>query len=217
MSAAFIITRCPRQDGGGHPDGPWFKDTKLEYHNDGNRKLVALDAPEDPELRYQTCDPPSAVAQFCRTCSNLLQNAQSVRRLNNRTEPALCACSVNIRDLPVREYLVTANYPIEIRAGSDVGHTPHNGATRQIPNTQHLSTPSDGNTIPSGDTPTACARRFLAFLRCHTDGAVCCRGGGGSVDEDVGHVLVPGGVCPAARQPGLVIRPQPGHLLLALG
>jgi len=64
----------------------------------------------------------------------------------------LCACRVNIRDLPVREYLVTANYPIEIRAGSDVGHTPHNGATRQIPNTQHLSTPSDGNTIPSGDS-----------------------------------------------------------------
>ena len=114
----------------------------------------------------------------------------------------------------MREYLVTANYPIEIRAGSDVGHTPHNGATRQIPNTQHLSTPSDGNTIPSGDTPTACARRFLAGLFCHTDGAVRCRGGGGSVDEDVGHVLVPGGVCPAARQPGLVIRPQPGHLLL---
>ena len=121
---------------------------------------------------------------------------------------------MNIRDLPVREYLVTANYPIEIRAGSDVGHTPHNGATRQIPNTQHLSTPSDGNTIPSGDTPTACARRFLAGLFCHTDGAVRCRGGGGAVDEDVGHVLVPGGVCPAARQPGLVIRPQPGHLLL---
>ena len=51
---------CPRQDGGGHPDGPWFKDTKLEYHNDGNRKLVALDAPEDPQLRYQTCDPSSS-------------------------------------------------------------------------------------------------------------------------------------------------------------
>eukprot|EP01045_Picozoa_sp_COSAG04_P007311 COSAG04_NODE_380_length_15462_cov_2.388401_9_plen_186_part_00 len=55
---------CPRQDGGGHPDGPWFKDTKLEYHNDGNRKLVALDAPEDPELRYQTCDPASSRAHF---------------------------------------------------------------------------------------------------------------------------------------------------------
>ena len=67
---------CPRQDGGGHPDGPWFKDTKIEYHNDGNRKLVALEAPEDPELRYQTCDPPSAVAH--------LYPAQSDRRPLNR-------------------------------------------------------------------------------------------------------------------------------------
>jgi hypothetical protein len=78
-------------DGGGHPDGPWFRDTKLEYRNDGNRHQVAMDAPENPEYRYQT---------------------------------------VNIRDLPVREYMVTANYPIEIRLDSDVGHTAHNGATR---------------------------------------------------------------------------------------
>jgi hypothetical protein len=81
-------------DGGGHPDnGAWFQDIKLEHHNDGNRSLVPLDAPENPEFRYQT---------------------------------------VNIRDLPVREYLVTANYPIEIRLDSDVGHTPHNGATRCV-------------------------------------------------------------------------------------
>ena len=94
------------------------------------------------------------------SCRSVLSNMQQSpaecsvgpSSLNNRTEPPLCACRVNIRDLPVREYLVTANYPIEIRAGSDVGHTPHNGATRQIPNTQHLSTPSDGNTIPSGDS-----------------------------------------------------------------
>eukprot|EP01050_Picozoa_sp_SAG11_P031956 SAG11_NODE_10156_length_851_cov_0.722074_2_plen_156_part_00 len=56
---------------------------------------------------------------------------------------------MNIRDLPVREYLVTANYPIEIRLDSEVGHTPHNGATRQIRNTQHLSTPLDGIKIPT--------------------------------------------------------------------
>ena len=71
MSAGFIITRCLRQDGGGHPDGPWFKDTKLEYHNDGNRKLVGLDAPEDPELRYQTCDP-------LVSCRSFVTPAQSV-------------------------------------------------------------------------------------------------------------------------------------------
>ena len=34
------------------------------------------------------------------------------------------------------------------------------------------------------------------------------------MDEDVGHVLVPGGVRPAARQPGLVIRPQPQGIYL---
>ena len=45
--------------------------------------------------------------------------------------------------------MVTANYPIEIKMDSDVGHTTHNGATRQIPNTQHLSTPWDGITIPT--------------------------------------------------------------------
>ena len=116
------------------------------------------------------------------SCRSVLSNMQQCpaecsvgpSSLNNRTEPPLCACRVNIRDLPVREYLVTANYPIEIRAGSDVGHTPHNGATRQIPNTQHLSTPSDGNTIPSGDSRPLAHEDFLAgLLRCHTGGALC--------------------------------------------
>ena len=56
------------------------------------RKL-AVDAPEDAALRYET---------------------------------------VNMRDIPVREHHVTANYPLEICFGSDVGHTTHNGVTRQV-------------------------------------------------------------------------------------
>ena len=39
-------------------------------------------------------------------------------------------------------------YPMEICRGSDVGHLPYNGATRQIPNTQSLDT-RNGNPIPS--------------------------------------------------------------------
>ena len=37
--------------------------------------------------------------------------------------------TVNVRDLPVRESGVTANYPMEICLNSEVGHTPYNGAT----------------------------------------------------------------------------------------
>lgn len=47
-----------------------------------------------------------------------------------------------------REHQVTANYPMEIRLDSSVGHTAHNGATRQIPNTQHLDS-RNGNEIPT--------------------------------------------------------------------
>jgi hypothetical protein len=57
---------------------------------------------------------------------------------------------VNRRDLPVREYLVTANYPLEVCRDSEVGHTAYNGATRQIPNTQHLDV-RNGNPIPTED------------------------------------------------------------------
>ena len=42
-----------------------------------------------------------------------------------------------MRELPVREHHVTANYPLEIYKDSDVGHTAFNGVTRQIPGTQH--------------------------------------------------------------------------------
>ena len=56
----------------------------MEYHNDGTRRKVALDAEEDPELRYEV---------------------------------------INVRDLPVREHFVTANYPMEICLDSEVGHT----------------------------------------------------------------------------------------------
>eukprot|EP01048_Picozoa_sp_COSAG05_P002728 COSAG05_NODE_117_length_17936_cov_137.220945_7_plen_344_part_00 len=57
---------------------------------------------------------------------------------------------VNARDLPVREHQVTANYPMEICLDSDVGHTPFNGATRQIPATQSLDV-RNGNPIPTED------------------------------------------------------------------
>ena len=55
---------------------------------------------------------------------------------------------MNTRELPVREHFVTTNYPMEICLDSKVGHTPFNGATRQIPNTQALDT-RNGNPIPS--------------------------------------------------------------------
>ena len=55
---------------------------------------------------------------------------------------------VNVRDLPVREHSVTCNYPMEICKDSQVGHTAHNGATRQIPATQALDI-RNGNPIPS--------------------------------------------------------------------
>jgi hypothetical protein len=54
---------------------------------------------------------------------------------------------VNVRDLPVREHSVTCNYPMEICKDSEVGHTAHNGATRQIPATQSLDV-RNGNPIP---------------------------------------------------------------------
>lgn len=57
---------------------------------------------------------------------------------------------VNMRDVPLRESSVTANYPMEICFDSDVGHTPFNGATRQIPNTQSLDS-RNGNPIPKED------------------------------------------------------------------
>jgi hypothetical protein len=47
-------------------------------------------------------------------------------------DAALCYEIVNMRDMPVREHHVTANYPLEICFGSDVGHTTHNGVTRQV-------------------------------------------------------------------------------------
>ena len=50
--------------------------------------------------------------------------------------------------MPVRERRVTANYPMEIRKDSEVGHTPYNGATRQIPATQSLDA-RNGNPIPT--------------------------------------------------------------------
>ena len=58
-------------DGGGGSKGPdTYPDVKMEYRNDGTRHRLALDAPENPNYRYQI---------------------------------------MNTRDLPVREYYVTAN------------------------------------------------------------------------------------------------------------
>ena len=58
-------------DGGGGDKGPdTYPDVKMEYRNDGTRHRLALDAPEDPDYRYQI---------------------------------------MNTRDLPVREWFVTAN------------------------------------------------------------------------------------------------------------
>jgi hypothetical protein len=68
--------------------------------------------------------------------------------LNALEDPAFRYEVINIRELPIREYFVTANYPMEICLDSEVGHTTHNGATRQIPNTQSLDS-RNGNPIPS--------------------------------------------------------------------
>jgi hypothetical protein len=112
-------------DGGGSEitlaDGSTVRDypnIKLEYLPDGTRNRVALDAPEDPGLKYVV---------------------------------------VNMRSLPVREVGVTVNYPMEICAGSEVGHTPFNGATRQIPGTSGLG-PHNGNPIPGLDQVRALER-----------------------------------------------------------
>ena len=41
-------------DGGGGNKGPdTYPDVKMEYRNDGTRHRLALDAPENPEYRYQ--------------------------------------------------------------------------------------------------------------------------------------------------------------------
>ena len=111
-------------DGGGSEitlaDGTVVRDypnVKLEYHNDGSGTydVLALDADEDPALRYEI---------------------------------------VNTRSLPVRDVGVTVNYPMEICADSPVGHTPYNGATRQIPGTSGLGA-FNGKPIPSlDDEPT---------------------------------------------------------------
>ena len=50
-------------------------------------------------------------------------------------DPANTYEVVNGRDLPAREHMVTVNYPHEVCFGSQIGHTPFNGATRQIPGT----------------------------------------------------------------------------------
>ena len=65
-------------------------------------------------------------------------------------DPALRYEIVNTRALPVRDVGVTVNYPMEICAGSAVGHTPYNGATRQIPGTSGFG-PHNGKPIPSLD------------------------------------------------------------------
>jgi hypothetical protein len=41
---------------------------------------------------------------------------------------------VDYRDMPC--HAVTVNFPMEVRPGSAVGHSGHNGATRTIPGTQ---------------------------------------------------------------------------------
>jgi hypothetical protein len=55
--------------------------------------------------------------------------------LDHPEDPARRYEIVNGRDLPAREHTVTVNYPLEVRFGSTVGHTPCNGATRQVPGT----------------------------------------------------------------------------------
>jgi hypothetical protein len=104
-------------DSGGLPQSQ-YHDTKLEYlpqgqefgpWPDGNRRRVALDAPEDPANTYEV---------------------------------------VNGRDVPAREHTVTVNYPFEVCAGSTIGHTAFNGATRQIPGTASHDV-RNGNPLPS--------------------------------------------------------------------
>ena len=100
---------------------------------------------------------------------------------------------VNMRDMPVREHHVTANFPLEILKDSDVrppcpllsfpsflawfvlaeglvgwvqvGHTAYNGVTRQIPGTQSLDT-RNGNPIPSEADEPLWMKMSTAVRKC---------------------------------------------------
>ena len=84
-------------------------DLKLEYQPDGSRRKVDLDAPEDPALRYEasplTPHDPALLLHPLLTVAGLTQ-------------------VVNMRDMPVREHHVTANFPLEILKDSDVRPSP---------------------------------------------------------------------------------------------
>ena len=84
-------------------------DLKLEYQPDGSRRKVDLDAPEDPALRYEAS--PRTTQQRYGFSYPLLMVAGLVQ-------------VVNMRDMPVREHHVTANFPLEILKDSDVRPSP---------------------------------------------------------------------------------------------
>ena len=97
-------------DGGGGDRGPdTYMDLKLEYQPDGSRRKVDLDAPEDPALRYEasplTPHDPALLLYPLLMVAGLVQ-------------------VVNMRDMPVREHHVTANFPLEILKDSDVRPSP---------------------------------------------------------------------------------------------
>lgn len=81
---------------------------------------------------------------------HLADGTYNVVGLDADEDPALRYEIVNTRALPVRDVGVTVNYPMEICAGSAVGHTSYNGATRQIPGTSGFG-PHNGKPIPSLD------------------------------------------------------------------
>ena len=102
-----------------------------QHHNDGSRRKVALDAEEDPELRYQVVNIRDLPVREHFVTANCAPASPSPLRPEGRQRIAsLCAD------------------PMEICLDSEVGHTSFNGATRQIPNTQSLDT-RNGNPIPS--------------------------------------------------------------------
>jgi hypothetical protein len=102
-----------------------------------------------------------------------------------RQDPANQYEIVNGRDVPAREHSVTVNYPLEIRRGSTVGHTTHNGATRQIPGTASWDSRND-HPIPSLEVASNSLRLSDAACAAHPLSRFCCRPVGSSGSHAAG-------------------------------
>ena len=90
-------------DGGGGSKGPdTYPDVLFEYRNDGNRYKVATEAGRGRGGGGETIE-------------------------SYERNPDYRYQIINGRDVPLRESMVTANYPMEICFDSEVGHTAYNG------------------------------------------------------------------------------------------